>query len=30
MHVRLDLRESLDDLLTLFPQDNLPTGAAAG
>ena len=30
MHVRLDLHESLDDLLTLFPQDNLPTSAAAG
>ncbi|MGB5466932.1 MAG: flagellar protein export ATPase FliI [Sedimenticolaceae bacterium] len=30
MHVRLDLHESLDDLLTLFPQDNLPTNAAAG
>ncbi len=30
MHVRLDLHESLDDLLTLFPQDNLPTNAATG
>ncbi len=30
MHVRLDLHESLDDLLTLFPQDNLPADAASG
>ena len=28
MHTRLDLRESLDDLLTLFPQDGHPMAVA--
>ena len=31
MHTRLDLKDSLDDLLTLFPQEALPaTMAEAG
>jgi flagellum-specific ATP synthase len=30
MHTRLDLNDSLGDLLTLFPQDELPLGDVAG
>jgi flagellum-specific ATP synthase len=30
MHTRFDLGDSLDDLLTLFPQESLPASGAAG
>ena len=29
MHTRFDLRDSLNDLMTLFPQDHLPVSSAA-
>ena len=30
MHTRLDLKDSLDDLMTLFPQNNLPVAEGLG
>ena len=30
MHTRFDLTDSLDDLLTLFPQQSLPVAGATG
>jgi flagellum-specific ATP synthase len=30
MHTRFDIKDSLDDLLTLFPQDKLPISSANG
>jgi flagellum-specific ATP synthase len=30
MHTRFDIKDSLDDLMTLFPQENLPIAGGAG